>query len=105
MNFLFVCYRFASGGWDTNLKIWSASFDQDTDEPAHKKAKGMLTRVPLHTLKGHKETISSTVWIDPYSICTASMDHTIKFWDAEVRIYYLEQIFNHLLLLFIVVWN
>lgn len=77
--------RFATGGWDTHLKIWSASFDYNEDEPASKRIKGVHTRVPLHTLKGHKETIAATVWTDPYNICTASMDHTIKFWDAEVK--------------------
>lgn len=76
--------RFATGGWDTHLKIWSASFDYDEEEPSSKRIKGIYTRVPLHTLKGHKETISATTWTDSYNICTASMDHTIKFWDAEV---------------------
>lgn len=77
--------RFATGGWDTHLKIWSASFDYDDEEPSSKRIKGIGTRVPLHTLKGHKETIAATLWTDSYNVCTASMDHTIKFWDAEVK--------------------
>lgn len=76
--------RFATGGWDTHLKFWSILSDSEADEPPNKKIKGLTTRVPLHTLKGHKETISAITWPDPYSACTASMDHTIKFWDAEV---------------------
>lgn len=80
--------RLATGGWDTNLKIWSASLDSDgTGEPASKKMKGsseLQTRTPLHTLSGHKETISAIDWIDNYVVCSVSMDHTIKLWDAEV---------------------
>lgn len=78
--------------WDTNLKIWSASLDvDDSGEPSSKKIRGgsrnsnTNVRTPLHTLKGHKETISSTNWVDDHTVCTASMDHTIKFWDCEVR--------------------
>lgn len=81
--------RLATGGWDTNLKIWSASLDMDdSGEPSSKKLRGgtrsTTTRTPLHTLKGHKESISSTNWIDNHTVCTASMDHTIKFWDCEL---------------------
>ncbi|XP_063901472.1 ribosome biogenesis protein WDR12 homolog [Zophobas morio] len=79
--------RIATGGWDTNLKIWSGSFESDDEEPANKKVKGpkgIITRTPLHTLKGHKETITAINWIDNHVISTVSMDHTIKFWDAEL---------------------
>lgn len=76
--------RLATGGWDTNLKIWSASLNVEENEPPSKKAKGIHTRTPLHTLKAHKETISGIVWLEPNVVCTSSMDHTIKLWDAEV---------------------
>lgn len=76
--------RLATGGWDTNLKIWHATLDVEHDEPPSKKLKGLQTKVPLHTLKGHKEAITSTIWTDSNIVCTGSMDHTIKFWDAEV---------------------
>ncbi|KAG5897450.1 hypothetical protein JTB14_002711 [Gonioctena quinquepunctata] len=78
--------RIATGGWDTNLKLWSSSLEEE-DEPVFKKsrgAQGSITKTPLHTLKGHKETISSVNWLDNHVVCTASMDHTIKFWDAEL---------------------
>ncbi|XP_030763133.1 ribosome biogenesis protein WDR12 homolog [Sitophilus oryzae] len=81
--------KLATGGWDTNLKLWSASLEvDDSGEPSTKKlrglGKGIYTRVPLHTLNGHKETISAINWIDNHTVCTASMDHTIKFWDCEL---------------------
>ncbi|KAI4465756.1 wd40 repeat protein 12 37 [Holotrichia oblita] len=75
--------KLATGGWDTNLKLWSAELDDD--EPPQKKSRGnIITKVPLQTLKGHKESISKAIWIDNMTICTASMDHTIKLWDAEL---------------------
>lgn len=80
--------RIATGGWDTNLKIWSSSLDDGDEEPLHKKTKGIsnaVTKTPLNTLKGHKEMISSIEWIDNYIVHSASMDHTIKFWDVEVE--------------------
>ncbi|XP_019873102.1 ribosome biogenesis protein WDR12 homolog [Aethina tumida] len=79
--------KIATGGWDTNLKIWQASLEDETGEPAHKKSKGgrdLLIRTPLNTLKGHKEAISSINWVDNYVVSTASMDHTIKLWDVEL---------------------
>ncbi|XP_017772479.1 PREDICTED: ribosome biogenesis protein WDR12 homolog [Nicrophorus vespilloides] len=76
--------RLATGGWDTHLKIWNASLETDNDEPPSKKTKGTFVRTPLVTVKGHKETISGSMWSDDKTICTSSMDHTIKFWDAEM---------------------
>lgn len=80
--------RIATGGWDTNLKLWSTSLEDDGSEHIHKKSRSsntVLTKTPLNTLKGHKEGISAVNWIDNYVVSTVSMDHTIKFWDAEVR--------------------
>ncbi|KAK9879387.1 hypothetical protein WA026_006457 [Henosepilachna vigintioctopunctata] len=78
--------RLATGGWDTTLKIWSACLEKDIGEPIAKKAKvNMDVRTPLHTLEGHKETISAVSWIDNHDIVTSSMDHTIKIWDAELN--------------------
>ncbi|XP_057668631.1 ribosome biogenesis protein WDR12 homolog [Diorhabda carinulata] len=79
--------RIATGGWDTNLKLWTTSLEEEANEPAHKKSRNnnsVITKTPISTLKGHKETISDINWIDNYVVSTISMDHTIKFWDAEL---------------------
>ncbi|XP_018325752.1 ribosome biogenesis protein WDR12 homolog [Agrilus planipennis] len=76
--------RIVTGGWDTHLKVWSSSLEHDTEEPAHKRFKGMSSRVPLFTLLGHKEAITSVQWIDTNEVCTVSMDHTIRLWDMEL---------------------
>lgn len=78
--------RLATGGWDTNLKLWSTSLEQDNEPPQKKTRAKAVTKTPLCTLKGHKESISKALWIDNMTVCTASMDHTIKTWDAEVSI-------------------
>ncbi|XP_072397302.1 ribosome biogenesis protein WDR12 homolog [Diabrotica undecimpunctata] len=79
--------KIATGGWDTNLKLWSTSIEEERSEPLQKRSKSsnnLVTKTPLSTLKGHKETISAVNWIDNYIVSTVSMDHTIKFWDAEL---------------------
>ena len=43
-----------------------------------------ILKTPLMTLPGHKEAISEAVYTDNNEIFSASMDHTIKLWDAEI---------------------
>ncbi|XP_026463246.1 ribosome biogenesis protein WDR12 homolog [Ctenocephalides felis] len=77
----------ATGSWDTFLKIWGASLeDTDAGESSSKRLKGDngKVRTPQMTLQGHKEAILSAQWIDTNTIATASWDHTIKLWDAEL---------------------
>ncbi|XP_011502838.1 PREDICTED: ribosome biogenesis protein WDR12 homolog isoform X1 [Ceratosolen solmsi marchali] len=78
----------ATGSWDTMLKIWSTSLQDDSEngESASKRKKTdcSKTRVPLRTMKGHKEAISGVVWSDKTEIITSSWDHTLKIWDTEL---------------------
>ncbi|XP_044750954.1 ribosome biogenesis protein WDR12 homolog [Coccinella septempunctata] len=80
--------KLATGGWDTTLKIWSASLEKDEEEPALKKSKSkdnVNVRTPINTLEGHKQAITSVQWMDPHNIITGSMDHTVRVWDAELN--------------------
>ena len=40
-------------------------------------------KVPLMTLSGHSEGISSVAWIDESTLCSASLDHSIRLWDVQ----------------------
>jgi len=78
----------ATGSWDTMLKIWSTSTEDEDDdgESTSKRSKTEhgKTRTPKRTMKGHKEAISGVVWSDTAEIVTSSWDHTLKIWDAEL---------------------
>lgn len=78
----------ATGSWDTMLKIWSTSSQEEKEdgEPSAKKLKadhGKI-RVPKRTMKGHKEAISGVTWSDKTELITSSWDHTLKIWDSEL---------------------
>ncbi|XP_046678614.1 ribosome biogenesis protein WDR12 homolog [Homalodisca vitripennis] len=81
--------RFATGGWDALLKIWSAGIhsasDQEDGESASKRAKRdgskSQIRTPLLTLKGHREAVSAVCWRGSDSVVTSSWDHTLRSWD------------------------
>ena len=81
----------ASGSFDSHLKIWSANLsDVDDAVPEEtsesKKAKKAPTRTPLVTLAGHKEGIAGVAWLDNATeVVSASWDHTIRIWDAEMQ--------------------
>lgn len=40
-------------------------------------------QVPLMTLSGHREGVSSVTWLSEQAVCTASWDHSIRLWDIE----------------------
>ena len=41
-----------------------------------------IPQVPLLTLSGHVEGVSSAVWLSETEVCTASWDHSIRLWDV-----------------------
>ncbi|TMW45015.1 hypothetical protein DOY81_009906 [Sarcophaga bullata] len=78
--------RFATGAWDTMLKIWSADINE-VGEGTSKRAKvdAGSTRTPQMTLQGHRECISAVQWIDDNTLLTGSWDHTLKIWDLNME--------------------
>ncbi|XP_067010189.1 ribosome biogenesis protein WDR12 homolog [Anabrus simplex] len=90
----------ATGSWDALLKIWSAGLEDASpvileETPAKKmKHEKSPVRTPILTLKGHQGVISSTVWTEVDELCTASWDHTLRLWDAELGGVKLDITFN-----------
>lgn len=78
--------RFASGSWDNNICLWSASLAEEESHPAMKKSKPEhgTTRNPLTTLKGHKEAISGVQWMDYNTVLSSGWDHLLKIWDCDL---------------------
>ncbi|KAI8777872.1 ribosome biogenesis protein WDR12 homolog [Biomphalaria glabrata] len=81
--------RIVTGSWDKMVKLWSLvdglTVEEEEGERTKKKlkssGKSVSTRVPLVTLSGHKEAVSSVTWLDGSTICTSSWDHTLRVWD------------------------
>ncbi|KAK6620315.1 hypothetical protein RUM44_006716 [Polyplax serrata] len=80
---------FASGGWDSMLKVWSTdsseteNIDGETTAKRSRKDKSN-TKAPKMTLKGHKDCISCVRFCNSNDILTSSWDHTLKLWDIEI---------------------
>ena len=43
----------------------------------------VCVQVPVLTLEGHREAISSVQWLDSHSVVTSSWDHTLRLWDLQ----------------------
>ncbi|XP_053609172.1 ribosome biogenesis protein WDR12 homolog [Plodia interpunctella] len=79
-------HKFATGGWDNNICLWSASISEDDNAPAKKKSKPehVNTRDALTTLKGHREAVSGVKWMDFNTVLSSGWDHLLKIWDCEL---------------------
>lgn len=78
--------RFATGSWDTMLKVWTTDFsDVESTEVKRSKKDNGATKTPKMTLQGHRECISGVQWMDDDTILTGSWDHTIKIWDLNLE--------------------
>ncbi|XP_004524772.1 ribosome biogenesis protein WDR12 homolog [Ceratitis capitata] len=78
-------FRFATGSWDTMLKIWSAEINEGGEGTSKRAKESGTTRVPRITLQGHRESISSVQWMDSSTLLTSSWDHTLKIWDLHLE--------------------
>ncbi|CAG4955987.1 unnamed protein product [Colias eurytheme] len=78
--------RLATGSWDTNVCLWSASLSDEDNVPSKKKSKPEQgsSREQLATLKGHREAVSGIKWIDFNTVVSSGWDHLIKIWDCEL---------------------
>lgn len=87
--------RAISGSVDTNLKVWnldpsdeSTVYNKDEDDESVKKRrkKGTISKVPMVTIGGHRDKVSSVVWCPWKSghAFSCSWDHTIVEWDLEL---------------------
>lgn len=78
--------RFATGSWDTMLKVWSTDFaDIEPTTEAKRTKSSSATKTPKMTLQGHRECVSGVQWIDDDTILTGSWDHTMKIWDLNLE--------------------
>ena len=37
----------------------------------------------MMTLSGHKEGVTGIEWLNDNSLCSVSLDHTIRLWDVQ----------------------
>ncbi|XP_059472358.1 ribosome biogenesis protein WDR12 homolog isoform X2 [Neocloeon triangulifer] len=73
----------ATAGWDKVIHLWSTVEGLSEGESFPKKIK-FDSKSPLMSFQGHKEAISAVQWSEEGEMISASWDHTIKTWDAEL---------------------
>ncbi|XP_065338510.1 ribosome biogenesis protein WDR12 homolog isoform X2 [Cloeon dipterum] len=73
----------ATAGWDKVIKLWS-TIDGLTDGESSPKKSKFDTKSSLMNFEGHKEAVSAVQWSEDGEMISASWDHTIKVWDAEL---------------------
>ncbi|UMM10975.1 hypothetical protein L5515_000491 [Caenorhabditis briggsae] len=87
--------RAISGSVDTNLKVWNLDpsdeatiYEKEEEESSAKKKrkKDTRTKVPMVTIGGHRDKVSSVVWCPWKSghAFSCSWDHTVVQWDLEL---------------------
>merc|ERR1712121_444647 len=88
--------KFASGSWDKIIKIWEANVDFEASDESELEAKKsrsgvaepnkITNRIPLISLAGHKEPVSTLVWSDEAELISGGWDHCIRLWDVETAL-------------------
>ncbi|CAH8478689.1 unnamed protein product [Schistosoma mattheei] len=95
--------HFATGSWDTTIKIWSAGIEptdlsEETGGIVHvrKSTSKTPTRIPLFTLAGHRETVTRICWLPSTltndseikpggnQLLSISWDHSLRIWDSPL---------------------
>ncbi|XP_057299577.1 ribosome biogenesis protein WDR12 homolog [Hydractinia symbiolongicarpus] len=85
--------KFASGSWDKIIKIWDVNStndgnDEDFEDAVKKNRlsdseRKITNMLPLLSLSGHKEAVSTLCWPHNNELISAGWDHCIRLWDIE----------------------
>lgn len=87
--------RAVSGSFDTTIKVWNLEESEtstiyekeaENETATKKRKKAAVTKVPMVTIGGHKDRVSSIGWCQwkPSHVLSSSWDNTIVEWDLEL---------------------